>query len=203
VLRSAVENWSEISPEAAWRWAKSNIGAIGEDHSSLALHRWAQRDPLGAQNVLHELQGPQRRIAVETIARALAEADFEGGLEWARSLPDAEERRAAEFNLNQNRLTGVGAMLGMENGLPVVRGLVEGGPLQARGIQEGDRIVEIQGSDNVTLYGKDLEEVVKLLRGVPGSQVSLRIHRYKDGQIDELWQHHVQRQPLQTRRQAR
>ncbi|MCX8059666.1 MAG: S41 family peptidase [Aquificaceae bacterium] len=69
---------------------------------------------------------------------------------------------------------GVGIEIGMEKGRPIVISPIEGTPAHRAGLKSGDVIVEINGEDtsNMTLM-----DVVRRIRGKPGTKVTLTILR--------------------------
>jgi C-terminal processing protease CtpA/Prc len=69
---------------------------------------------------------------------------------------------------------GVGIELRMEGETPVVVRSLDGGASGASGLQEGDRIVAVNGESTA---GKSLGDVVMSLRGAPESQVSITADR--------------------------
>src|SRR5713226_10381448 len=69
---------------------------------------------------------------------------------------------------------GVGIEISVEEGVPQVIAAIDGTPASAAGIDTGDRIVKADGQP---IVGMDIGEVVRRLRGVPGSRVVLTIAR--------------------------
>lgn len=69
---------------------------------------------------------------------------------------------------------GVGIEIGMEKGRPVVISPIEGTPAYRAGIKSGDIIIEINGEDTSNM---SLMDVVKRIRGKPGTKVTLTIMR--------------------------
>ncbi len=69
---------------------------------------------------------------------------------------------------------GVGITIGMRDGAVTVINLLEGFSAAKQGIEIGDRIIEIDGKP---LKGKSLEDVRLLVRGIPGTEVRMRIER--------------------------
>jgi carboxyl-terminal processing protease len=69
---------------------------------------------------------------------------------------------------------GVGIEIGMDKGRPIVISPIEGTPAHRAGIRSGDMIIEIDGEDtsNMSLF-----DVVKRIRGKPGTKVNLTILR--------------------------
>jgi carboxyl-terminal processing protease len=69
---------------------------------------------------------------------------------------------------------GVGIEISVEEGVPQVISAIDGTPAAAAGIQPGDRIVKADGQPTV---GMDLSDVVRHLRGKPGTPVILTVAR--------------------------
>ncbi len=69
---------------------------------------------------------------------------------------------------------GVGITIGMRDGAVTVINLLEGFSAAKQGIEVGDRIIEIDGKP---LKGKSLEDVRLLVRGIPGTELRMRIER--------------------------
>ena len=69
---------------------------------------------------------------------------------------------------------GIGIEVSVEEGVPQVVSAIEGTPAAAAGIEPGDRIVKADGQ---AIVGMDIGEVVRRLRGPPGSRIVLTIAR--------------------------
>jgi carboxyl-terminal processing protease len=69
---------------------------------------------------------------------------------------------------------GIGIEISLEDEVPQVISAIEGTPAAAAGVEPGDRIIRADGQP---LVGMDIEEVVRKLRGPPGSRVVLTIAR--------------------------
>jgi carboxyl-terminal processing protease len=69
---------------------------------------------------------------------------------------------------------GVGIEISVDDGVPQVISAIEGTPAAAAGLNPGDRIIKADGQP---LVGMDIEEVVRKLRGAPGTPVILTIAR--------------------------
>jgi carboxyl-terminal processing protease len=69
---------------------------------------------------------------------------------------------------------GIGVEISVENGVPQVIAAIEGTPAAAAGVEPGDRIVKANGEP---IIGMDISEVVRRLRGSPGTPIVLTIAR--------------------------
>src|ERR1700723_2462820 len=69
---------------------------------------------------------------------------------------------------------GVGIEISVDDGVPQVISAIEGTPAAEAGLNPGDRIIKADGQ---ALVGMDIEEVVRKLRGAPGTPVTLTIAR--------------------------
>jgi len=86
---------------------------------------------------------------------------------------DEQEYREL-MTVTSGQFGGVGIEISVEQGVPQVVSAIEGTPAAAAGIEPGDRIVKADGQATV---GMDIEDIVKRLRGVPGTRVVLTIAR--------------------------
>ena len=71
---------------------------------------------------------------------------------------------------------GIGIEISVDQGVPQVISAIEGTPAASAGIEPGDRIVKADGQP---IVGMDIGDVVRRLRGSPGSRVVLTIARAK------------------------
>ena len=110
-------------------------------------------------------------------------------LDWAMSLEDPAEKRAAMESINRYALVGIGAWLDVdETGLPKIKETTILSGLASTGMAEsGDYISGIKMEDGSVVYFKDrpLHQIVRLLRGQPGTEVHLLMERVPvDGRIE-------------------
>ncbi|NPA32588.1 MAG: S41 family peptidase [Aquificae bacterium] len=78
---------------------------------------------------------------------------------------------------------GIGIEITMENGRPVVVAPIEGTPAWKAGLRPGDIIIAIDGEDT---FNMSLIDVVKKIRGKPGTKVKLTILRRGEGKPIEV-----------------
>jgi len=81
---------------------------------------------------------------------------------------------------NYGYFGGIGVEISLDKGRPVVIAPIEGTPAYKEGIRAGDVIVKINGEDT---YGMSITEVVKRIRGEPGTYVELTIYRPEGNKI--------------------
>jgi carboxyl-terminal processing protease len=76
--------------------------------------------------------------------------------------------------VTRGQFGGIGVELTLEGKVPEVISPIDGTPAAEAGVEPGDRIVKIDAQPTT---GMDVEEIVKRLRGAPGSRVTLTIAR--------------------------
>jgi carboxyl-terminal processing protease len=69
---------------------------------------------------------------------------------------------------------GIGARVGMEDGLPVIVAPFDGSPADTAGVKAGDIIIEVDGED---VTGLTLNDTVERIRGEQGTEVILTVFR--------------------------
>ena len=92
--------------------------------------------------------------------------------------PHSDYMDEAEFKESQSNISGRFGGLGIEiseqGGVPKVIAPIEGTPAARAGLQPGDLIVSIEGE---SAQGMSLNKVVHVLRGKPGTKVTITIAR--------------------------
>ncbi|MFQ5614603.1 MAG: S41 family peptidase [Anaerolineae bacterium] len=84
------------------------------------------------------------------------------------------EEAAIHQNGIDGSFSGIGATLGMEEGLPIIVQPFEGSPAAKAGLQAGDVILAVDGAD---VSGWSLGEIVEQVRGEIGTEVVLTVFR--------------------------
>ncbi len=77
-------------------------------------------------------------------------------------------------SVTQGTFCGIGVVVAIRGECPTIVSLIDHAPAGQAGIRPGDRIVAV---DSVVTRDSGLDDVVKLLRGVPGTEVELTIER--------------------------
>ena len=82
----------------------------------------------------------------------------------------------------QGNFEGIGVEFNILNDTLIVVSAIAGGPSELLGIQSGDRIIAVEG-ESIAGVGISNDEVIKMLRGEKGSDVSVAIFRPGHGEI--------------------
>ncbi len=86
-----------------------------------------------------------------------------------------EDKESDELELvTTGRYGGIGISIGVRDGVVVIVNLLEGFSASRQGLQVGDQLLEIEGTRVSTLKP---EEIRRLVRGAPGTEVRLKIER--------------------------
>jgi carboxyl-terminal processing protease len=92
--------------------------------------------------------------------------------------PHSDYMDETEFKESQNDLSGrfggLGIQISAQDGVPKVISPIDDTPASRAGLAGGDLIVAIDGQ---TTHGIDLQKIVRILRGSPGTSVKLTISR--------------------------
>ncbi len=81
------------------------------------------------------------------------------------------------------KFSGIGAYVGMKDGLPTIVAPFEGSPAEEAGVLAGDLIIEVDGED-VTSWS--IGDVVDNIRGEAGTDVTLTVLRPEEGESAEI-----------------
>jgi carboxyl-terminal processing protease len=78
---------------------------------------------------------------------------------------------------------GIGAELGIKNGILTVIAPLENSPAQIAGLRAGDKIIKINGKDTADMI---LEDAVDQIRGTKGTEVTLTIFRTGEENTEDI-----------------
>ncbi len=81
------------------------------------------------------------------------------------------------------KFSGIGAQLGLKEGLPVIVAPFDGSPADQAGVKAGDIIMEVDGQD---VSAWPVDEVASNIRGEAGTDVALTLLRSDEGKTLEL-----------------
>ncbi len=118
----------------------------------------------------------QKNYVEEVSPEDLIEPAIEGmlqSLDPHSTFLDADEYKELQIG-TRGEFGGLGIRIGIRDEILTVISPLEGTPAYRIGILAGDRIVEIEGKSTRRIT---LEDAVKKLRGKPGTEVTITIHR--------------------------
>jgi carboxyl-terminal processing protease len=93
---------------------------------------------------------------------------------------DEQEFRQLQSEI-AGRFGGLGIQISQQDGVPMVISPIDDTPAASAGIQPGDRIVAVDGRST---RGVGLNDIVRILRGTPGTSVKLTLARGSDAPFD-------------------
>ena len=94
------------------------------------------------------------------------------------------ESQTASYRIStQGRYSGLGASSMDIDGLVTIMEMHNGGPAQKAGLKVGDQIIGVNGK---SADDKSYEEVLTAIRGVPGTDVRLKIKRESTNEVKEV-----------------
>nr|WP_236744372.1 PDZ domain-containing protein [Marinobacter similis] len=108
-----------------------------------------------------------RQLLESAIKGMLSDLDPHSTYLAPKDYEQLEESTSGEFG-------GLGIEVGMENGFVKVIAPIDDTPAQKAGVQAGDLIIKL---NEKPVKGMSLEEAVKLMRGKPGTTLTLTIMR--------------------------
>jgi carboxyl-terminal processing protease len=94
--------------------------------------------------------------------------------------PEELERQRTDIS---GKFSGIGALLGVKDSLPVIIAPFDGSPADLAGVAAGDIIMEVDGQD-VTAW--TLSDIVDNIRGTEGTEVVLTLLRPEEGESLEI-----------------
>ena len=94
--------------------------------------------------------------------------------------PDELSRQRSDID---GKFSGIGAYVGMKDGLPTIVSPFDGSPAAKAGVKAGDFIIEVDGEDVTTL---PLPDIIDLIRGQEGTEVLLTLLRPEESTSVEV-----------------
>jgi len=99
--------------------------------------------------------------------------------------PHSDYMDEQEFKLARSDITGkfggLGIQISQQNGVPKIISPIDGTPAARAGLQPGDLIVQVDGTST---HGTSLTKIVRVLRGKPGTKVTITIARGNEAPFD-------------------
>lgn len=173
--RGRLGRWTRIGALVGVAFAGGAI--TGGAHSALATPVAAQESPYAFLGQLARVLVLIENEYVEPVDRTrLLEGSIKGMV--AELDPHSSYLPAQDYSLFQSdtegRFGGVGVEVDLRDEQVTVIAPIEGSPAERAGILPGDKIVAIDGEN---VRGKPTDDLVKRMRGKPGSIISLTIRR--------------------------
>ncbi len=135
--------------------------------------------PVNELRTFAEVFGRIKQDYVEPVEdKTLLEYAIRGmlsGLDPHSSYLDAEDYKELQAGTS-GEFGGLGIEVGLENGFVKVISPIDDTPAQRAGVKAGDLIIRL---DEKPVKGMDLSEAVKIMRGDPGTSITLTIIREK------------------------
>jgi hypothetical protein len=167
------------NPELAVNWANElTEGAERYYLLQTAALSMVGTDPSSGFGLSEGMTDAERQKFAFELFAGWGAQDTEAALQWANALDDPTERDGAIKAIRTSAPVGIGAVLGMKDGYPIINGLASGGPAEISGqIRAGDRIVALAQGDSPFADAHDisLAAVVDMLRGEQGTTVRLQV----------------------------
>ncbi|MFH1368934.1 MAG: PDZ domain-containing protein [Elusimicrobiota bacterium] len=104
----------------------------------------------------------------------ISESDTTQGLKDTRPIWVVLKTQSTEPEYAYSALGGIGAKIQLRDGYPFISEILDESPAKNAGLQVGDKLLE---ADGYSLLQVTIDEASKLLRGNPGTDVSLKIRR--------------------------
>jgi carboxyl-terminal processing protease len=129
------------------------------------LRNFAEIFGLIKQNYADKIS--DKKLFEEAVRGLLSDLDPHSGYMTTDEYKEFAEEATGQF-------VGLGVEVSLENGLLKVLSPIDGAPAQRAGIKAGDLIIKF---NDEPVKGKTLAEVVKAMRGEPGTEIKLTIIR--------------------------
>jgi carboxyl-terminal processing protease len=169
------EETSEDSLRVIWERTEARRKKTSEAISELFLSTKSSRQPTNFETIFREV----RELAVKDPANdpmaagAAVSAFMKAAVDPHARIEPLAQLMDASNNADES-FTGIGATLQSLNGKTVVVDVLEGSPALRSGVRPNDIIAYV---DQLSTEGKKLSEVVKVIRGPEGSEVTLSVIR--------------------------
>ena len=183
-LNQFAGSWAQKSPAEAWSWAaRIEDPRIRAELQQAVFQIEAAKSPESALVKLSEIEpGSSLKVSLTgVLAAAWAGLDTQSALRWAGALPEEGERDSARRAIEAVAPVGIGVRFVEEDGGIRVFEVLQGGAAAQSDLQAGDRILAVSSPEGLWLdvRNRTMLEAVELIRGRPGSVVSLQVENAK------------------------
>jgi len=167
------------NPELALLWAIELTDASGRAALlGATAAAMVGSDPAAAFALSDQIPEADRRKFLDSVFAGWASTDTDAALQWVDQVSDPAEREADLAAIRTAAPVGIGAALSIKDGYPVINQLLPGTASELSGqLHPGDRIVALAQGDSTFLdaRGIPLQDIVKLVRGAPGTVLQLQV----------------------------
>jgi len=135
-------------------------------------------DPSSAFAMSGELPESDRAKFNQSLLAGWASQDTDAAIQWADQITNATDHDAAIQAIRSAAPVGIGTAIKIEDGYPIISGLVPGGAADSGGqLHVGDRIVALSEGNGQFLgvQNMPLPDVVDAIRGEPNTVLQLQI----------------------------
>jgi len=167
------------NPELARAWADELTAGSGRQalltQTAISL---TGSDPAAAFSLADQMPAEQKTNFVNTVFAGWGGKDTEAALQWANQLTEQVDRDAAVASIRTAAPVGIGTVVRMQDGYPVINNVLPGTPAELSGqFHQGDRILALAQGDGafINAQGVPLSDVVQMIRGAPGTTLQLQI----------------------------
>lgn len=181
-LRQFAIGWAEANPAAAWAWAAQVPDAKTriELQERIVQVESVKNLPAALEHFRTlPAESDVRARAAAQIAFQWAATDTVAAQRWIDTLASPEEHAAATSGLQSSAPVGIGVVLKLDaDGVASMDALIpDGAAMRSGALQPGDRIVGITDAAGQWVDARQLplQDLVNLIRGRPGTTVSLRV----------------------------
>jgi len=182
-LSRFVSGWASTAPDEARAWAgQVQDPRTRSDLLARVLSQEVRVDPMSAARTFLEAPPEDAQIrqrSAREIAANWAAKDTVAAMQWANTLPEGNDREAAQRGINSTAPVGIGARLSRgEDGSPILQELVPGSPASASGqLRSGDRLLAVSDASGSWVDSRNMSigDVAGMIQGNPQTPVSIQV----------------------------
>jgi hypothetical protein len=170
---------AQSDPALAVVWANELADAAGRttilEFAAITL---LKSDPAAAMALSQQVAESDRAAFYQALFSGWATYNTQAAFDAAGAMDDPDDRDTALQSIQSVAPVGIGALLSMDNGYPVVAGLMPGAAADLSGqLAVGDRIIAVSQGDGdfESVQGMSLNQIVGQVRGPVGTVVELAI----------------------------
>ncbi len=176
LLRRCIVGFGVVGLASGVRAAPAAALAVSNDNPYVVMSLFAKVMETVRQHYVDPSQTDYRTMVTRALQGMVSSLDEFSEFLTPDDLKVMEEETEGRFG-------GIGVVVGVREGAIVVIAPMDDSPGQRAGLMPGDRLVEVDGHRTDQM---SLQEVVRLMRGAPGTRVRLRIAREGSPELREV-----------------